>query len=145
MSARRECRSNVQKGGKDKKKKSRKKSKRRKKEKENTPRSARFSIGAARAILRILFTLSPLSFFFFFFNRRTSPRRAAPETPAVGGETFFHGHGCAPTCGMRHGLPVESFLMTGKTTDRTWTRLQSRRRDASISRISDFILSVANG
>lgn len=136
MSARRECRSNVQKGEKIKKKG--KRGKKRGKGKHATQRAV-FDRCGARHSSHPFHSFAPL----FFFNRRTSPRRAAPETPAVGGETFFHGHGCAPTCGMRHGSPVESFLMTGKTTDRTWTRPQSRRRDASISHISDFILSPA--
>lgn len=87
--------------------------------KKNTPRSAWFSIGGTLQRAPFFASFSPSLTPFLFFA--ATPCRAAPETPAVGGETFFHGRGCAPTCGMRHGSPIESFLMTDKTTDRTWT------------------------
>lgn len=118
--------------------------KKKEKRKKNTTQRARFSIAAAaRAILCIPFTLLFLSpsFTLLFFARR----HTAPETPAVGGETFFHGRGCAPTCGMRHGPSVESFLMTGKTTDRTWTRIGSwRRAIVCIFRISFLFALIIN-
>lgn len=75
-----------------------------------------------------------------FFSRR----RAAPETLAVGGETFFHGRGCAPTCGMRHGPSAESFLMTGKTTDRTWTRTARGEGRLCVFRIFFLLFHVNN-
>ena len=49
-----------------------------------------------------------LSSFFFFFQP------PATTTGSYRGRRniFFHGHGCAPTRGMRRGSSVESFLMT---------------------------------
>lgn len=107
--------------------------------KKNTTQRAWFSIGATlqRAPFFASFSPSPVPLFFFFFFI-SPPHRAAPETPAVDGETFFHGRGCAPTCGMRHSSSVESFLMTDKTTDRTWTLPAEEDARLCIFRISFF-------
>jgi len=74
------------------------------------------------------FSPSPTPFFFFAATPcRVVPHRKLARSAA---KHFFHGHGCTSTCGMRYGSPVESFLMTGKTTDHTWMGVtDAERRD----------------